>query len=62
MNKYTVAWIPNTKALPTSTQETLELGGRIIDKNLTKLGAEEVERCLKINGEGLAGSYITIKQ
>lgn len=60
MNKYTVAWIPDNQAIPTTCEEVLRIGGRIIDENINKLDAEKVERCLKINGEKLPGDYITL--
>lgn len=62
MNKFTVAWIPKNVLLPTTCKQALNLGGRLIDQNLTKRGAEEVEQCLKINGEFLPGDYVTIEQ
>ena len=59
MSKFTVAWIPDNQKQPTSCEEVLKIGGRIIDDHLSKTDAEKVERCLKINGEGLEGDYIT---
>lgn len=63
MNNFTVVWLPgNSYPLPATIEEVLILGGRIVDSELTKLDAEKVERCLKINGELLAGDYITINK
>ena len=62
MNKFTVAWIPNNQPTPTTCEEVLRIGGRIIDEQLSKFDAEKVERCLKINGEGLEGNYITLQK
>ncbi|WP_417698025.1 hypothetical protein [Psychromonas sp.] len=62
MKLFTVAWIPDSQAIPTTTKEVLNISGRIIDQNLTKQAAEEIEHCLKINGENLAGDYISIQQ
>ena len=56
-----VAWIPDLEIRPTTKEEVLKVGGRIVDKNLSKLGAEEVERCLNIGTDGLDGEYITVK-
>lgn len=60
MNKFTVVWIPDNQKTPTTCEEVLNIGGRIIDEQLSKLDAEKVERCLKINGEQLSGDYITL--
>ncbi len=60
MSKFTVAWIPDNQTIPTTCEEVLDIGGRIIDDQLSKSNAEKVERCLKINGEGLEGDYITL--
>lgn len=60
MKLFTVVWIPDSQSIPTTTKEVLNIGGRIIDQNLTKQSAAEVEQCLKVNGEGLNGDYITI--
>ncbi|MEG3753127.1 hypothetical protein [Psychromonas arctica] len=60
MKLFTVVWIPDSQPTPTTTKEVLNIGGRIIDQNLTKQSAVEIERCLKVNGEGLDGDYITI--
>ncbi len=62
MSNYTVAWIPNNQNIPTTCEEVLNIGGRIIDDRLSKTDAEKVERCLKINGEGLEGDYITLSK
>ena len=62
MNEYTVAWIPDNQAMPTTNKEILKIGGRIIDEQLSKFDAEKVERCLNINGEGLEGNYITLEK
>ncbi|WP_019615109.1 hypothetical protein [Psychromonas ossibalaenae] len=55
-----VVWIPNLETKPLTVDEVLKVGGRIVDKNLSKIGAEEVERCLNIGTEGLDGEYITV--
>ncbi|WP_028865259.1 hypothetical protein [Psychromonas aquimarina] len=55
-----VAWIPDLETKPLTIDEVLNVGGRVVDENLSKLGAEEVERCLNIGTEGLDGEYIII--
>ncbi|WP_435234521.1 hypothetical protein ACR30L_12155 [Psychromonas sp. PT13] len=60
MNKFTVVWIPDNQNTPATCEEVLNIGGRIIDEQLSKRDAEKVERCLKINGEQLPGDYITL--
>ncbi len=62
MGKFTVAWIPDNQPVPTTCKEVLNIGGRIIDDGLSKTDAEKVERCLKINGEGLEDNYITLSE
>ena len=59
---YAVVWIPNNQTIPTTCSNVLKIGGRIIDQHLSKLDAEKVEHCLKINGEGLSGEYMTITE
>lgn len=60
MKLFSVVWVPDDAETPESYEAVLKMGGRIIDQNLTKQSAAEVERCLKVNGEGLDGYYITI--
>lgn len=62
MSKFTVAWIPDNQPIPTTCEEVLNIGGRIIDEQLSETDAEKVERCLKINGKGLEGDYITLSE
>jgi len=56
-----VAWIPDLEPRPSTEEEVLNVGGRVVETNLSKLGAEEVERCLNIGTDGLDGKYITIQ-
>ena len=58
---FSVAWIPDLEIKPVTQGEVLSAGGRIIDTELSKLAAEEVERCLNIGTEGLDGEYITMQ-
>ncbi len=60
MKTFIIAWIPDIQAIPNTSAEVIKIGGRIIEQQLSKLDAEKVEKCLKINGEGLSGDYITI--
>ncbi|MDN2661812.1 hypothetical protein OW492_00305 [Psychromonas sp. 14N.309.X.WAT.B.A12] len=62
MKLFTVVWIPDTQTMPTTVKGVLNIGGRIIDQNLTKQSSAAVEQCLKINGENLEGNYLTINQ
>ena len=62
MSKFTVAWIPDNQIIPTTCEEVRNIGGRVIDEQLSKTDAEKVERCLKINGKGLEGDYITLSE
>jgi hypothetical protein len=45
---------------PSTQADVLNLGGRIIDTDLSRLEAKQIERCLNIGSEGLEGEYITI--
>jgi len=55
---FAVAWIPELEIKPSTQAEVLNLGGRIIETHLSKLCAEQIERCLNIGTEGLEGKYI----
>jgi hypothetical protein len=55
-----VAWLPYMEVKPSTQADVLNLGGRIIDTDLSRLDAKQIERCLNIGSEGLEGEYITI--
>ena len=57
---FAVAWVPELENKPSTQDEVLNVGGRIIDTRLTKLGAEEVERCLNVGALLIGGEYITV--
>ena len=57
---FMVAWLP-VEALPTSKDEVITIGGRIVDKNLSEKGAIEVERCFNV-GAPDDGLYLAVAQ
>lgn len=59
---FAVAWVPELDQQLSTQEEVIIVGGRIVDTRLTKLGAEEVERCLNVGAPRNGGEYITVKQ
>lgn len=63
-NLFAVVWVPDVNMNPASLDDVINSGGRVIDGNLSKSGAEEVERCVIVgtSGDGHGGKHITIGQ
>lgn len=57
---FSVAWVPDIECKVFTAEEVINVGGRIIEGNFSKLGAEEVERCLNL-GAPMDGLYITVQ-